>query len=382
MRHLLTCSLLDKQRLIHNVKILCLVFAAVLLSSCAQMAPPVPPSLELPKLVNDLKAVRKGDKVYLRWTSPTKTTDGESIDHLGKTIICRNLTESSTQCEKVGEVQPLRNPKPTPDVNSSTVNQANYVDTLPIDIQQDSTRILSYSVSVENDSGRSAGLSNRVQIPAALTLPAPGDFTAQATADGIALHWNAVLPPPEFHGFYRIYRQQEGVATSVVAGELPVDSASTQFVDHGFEWGKTYSYRIAVVTEVSAGMHPCGNPPQDCASVFFVEGDDSPTLKVFANDVFPPSVPSGLQAVFSGEGQKPFVDLLWAPDTEGDLAGYNVYRREEGGAAAKLNSELIKTSAYRDFEVQPGKKYFYLVTALDVRGNESGPSEEASEQVP
>ena len=365
-----------------KAQIVCLMSTAVLFSSCAQMAPPVPPSLELPKVVSDLKAVRKGDKVYLRWTAPTQTTDGESVDHLGATRICRSMDGSSAQCEKVGEVLPGQNPKPSTNAKPSAANEANYIDTISDDLQQDSKKIFSYSVSVENESGRSAGLSNRVQIPAALTLLAPADFKAQPTADGIVLSWTPVASPAEFHGSYRIYRQQEGTATSVVAGELPMDPASTQFVDHGFEWGKTYSYRITVVTEVAGGMHACGNPPKDCASVFLVEGDDSPTAKVFANDVFAPAVPSGLQAVYSGEGQKSFIDLLWAPDSEGDLAGYNVYRREDGGTASKLNSEPVKPSAYRDFAVQPGKKYFYLVTAVDLRGNESAPSEESSEQVP
>jgi len=346
------------------------------------MGPPVPPSLELPKVVGDLKAVRKGDKVHLRWTQPTQTTDGESVDHLGKTQICRNLDSNSSQCEKVGEASPAQDSKASPTNAKPAANEVNYIDTLPPDLQQESKKILNYAVSVENESGRSAGLSNRIQIPAALTLPAPTDFKAKATADGMALSWIAVTPPPDFHGSYRIYRQQEGSATSLVAGELPMDPASTQFVDHGFEWGKTYFYRITVVTEVAGGMYACGNPPKDCASVFLVEGDDSPTVKVFANDVFPPAVPSSLQAVYSGEGQKPFIDLLWAPDSEGDLAGYNVYRREDGGAPFKVNSEPVKTSAYRDFAVLPGKKYFYLITAVDLRGNESGRSEEASEQVP
>src|SRR5262249_20392278 len=112
------------------------------------------------------------------------------------------------------------------------------------------------------------------------------------------------------------------------------------------------------------------------------EGDDSPTVKVFADDVFPPGVPAGLQAVFSGVGQQPFVDLIWTPGTEGDLSGYNIYRHEEGGQAIRINAELVKTQAYKDDSVQPGKKYFYSVSAVDVRGNESGRSEEASEQVP
>ncbi len=361
----------------HRAKLVCVFFVSVLLASCAQMAPPVPPSLELPKAVVDLKAVRKGDKVYLRWTVPTKTTDGENLDGLGKTRVCRSLDRSTAQCEKIGDVA-----SKALATTASAAKEENYVDTLPADIQQDPKKVLSYAVSVENESGRSAGLSNRVQIPAAPTLPAPIDFTAKASAEGMVLRWTPVSVPAEFHGSYRIYRQQEGITASVVAGELPLDPASTQFVDHGFEWGKTYSYRVTVVTEVAGGMHGCGDPPKDCASIFLVEGDDSPVAKVFANDVFPPAVPSSLQAVYSGEGQKPFVDLLWAPDTEGDLAGYNVYRREGGATAGKLNSEPVKPSAYRDFAVQPGKQYFYFVTAVDLRGNESGHSEEASEQVP
>jgi fibronectin type 3 domain-containing protein len=114
-----------------------------------------------------------------------------------------------------------------------------------------------------------------------------------------------------------------------------------------------------------------------------VEGDDSPAQRVFANDVYPPAVPSGLQAVFSGPGQPLFVDLLWAPGTDADLAGYNIYRREQGGGeAVKLNSQLVSTPAYRDASVESGKTYWYSVSAVDLRGNESARSPEASEQIP
>jgi len=113
-----------------------------------------------------------------------------------------------------------------------------------------------------------------------------------------------------------------------------------------------------------------------------VEGDDSPAQRVFTNDVFPPGVPSGLQAVFSGAGQEPFVDLIWAPDTDADLAGYNVYRREGDGQLGKINSELVKAPAFRDQNVAAGKTYVYSVSAVDLRGNESAHSEEATEAVP
>jgi fibronectin type 3 domain-containing protein len=81
-------------------------------------------------------------------------------------------------------------------------------------------------------------------------------------------------------------------------------------------------------------------------------------------------------------GQAPFVDVVWSPDTEADLAGYNIFRHQENQPPVKLNSEPVKTPSYRDSQVQGGKKYYYSVSAIDERNNESAKSEEASEQVP
>jgi len=89
-----------------------------------------------------------------------------------------------------------------------------------------------------------------------------------------------------------------------------------------------------------------------------------------------------LQAVYSGNHQQNFIDLTWAPNTEGDLAGYNVYRREDGGTFKRINSDLLKTPVFRDPEVTPGRQYFYSVTAVDFRNNESAKSEEAHEAIP
>jgi fibronectin type 3 domain-containing protein len=111
-------------------------------------------------------------------------------------------------------------------------------------------------------------------------------------------------------------------------------------------------------------------------------GEPSAEVKIHTKDVFPPAAPTGLQAVASGVGQQPFVDLTWAPNTEPDLAGYNVYRHEAGAAPEKINSELLKTPAYRDTTAAAGHKHFYAVTAVDLRGNESAKSEEASESLP
>ena len=94
-------------------------------------------------------------------------------------------------------------------------------------------------------------------------------------------------------------------------------------------------------------------------------------------------MPAGLEAVYTPVSQQAgFIDLTWAPDTEADLAGYDIYRHEQGAEPVKISSEPVKTPAFRDRNVVTGHKYFYSVSAVDLRGNESGKSGEASEAVP
>jgi hypothetical protein len=172
-----------------------------------------------------------------------------------------------------------------------------------------------------------------------------------------------------------------------------VTCPDNRYEDQTIEWQKPYEYRISVVSQVDLQpkVHPCPASPHgssesakgiECVDVASVEGDDSPAQKVFTKDVYPPAVPSGLEAVFSGPGQPPFIDLLWAPDSDADLAGYNVYRWEGDGKPDRINSELVKTPAFRDSNVAAGKTYKYSVSAVDEWGNESAHSEQASESIP
>lgn len=352
----------------------------VVLAGCGVPGVPKPPSLDLPQPVTDLRAVRKGDNVYLAWTVPAESTDHERIRHLGVTRICRSLNAEVRDCAnpaaQAAVLLPLVHSGEAKKQPATKV-QASYTDSLPRTLlSQSPVAQISYAVSVQNENGRSAGLSNVVWVPGAVSLPPPLDFGAQVTAEGVILSWTGMAHPPETTGLrriYRVYRREENTNADMVAGELPLGALrSYVLLDHSFEWEKTYSYRATVVTLIRQDRKP--------ESQF--EGDDTPAVRVFAHDVFPPAVPSGLQAVFSGAGQPPFIDLIWAPDTDPDLAGYNIFRHESGGEAAKINSEPVKTPAFRDTNVASGHTYFYSVSAVDVRGNESARSEEASEAVP
>jgi hypothetical protein len=47
-----------------------------------------------------------------------------------------------------------------------------------------------------------------------------------------------------------------------------------------------------------------------------------------------------------------------------------------------VSAAPLKAPAWRDNDVQPGKTYYYTVAAIDVRGNQSVPSDPAEETVP
>ncbi len=351
--------------------------APLMFAACATVGPPQPPSLELPKPPSDLRAVRKGDQVTLTWTIPTVTTDRQTVRILGATRICRGLESELPQCgTPVGQVaaQALPKANSSPKQKSKQKISGSYSDTLPAQIESDDpSGLITYAIEVLNTDGRGAGISNQVRVPLIRTLPPPHDFSGRVTSRGVVLTWSNNLPPTvaaaPVHYLYRIYRQQEGSAQRTLAGEVPPGGDTLTLTDANIEWQKTYEYRAETVTEIATENTQ-------------VESADSAEVKVFADDIFPPAVPSGLQAVFSGPGQQAFIDLIWAPVTDVDLDGYNVYRHEDGAAPVKVNAALVKTPAYRDMAVVSGKNYFYSVSAVDVRENESARSEETSEIVP
>jgi len=352
-----------------SCKFLAVAGACLLLAGCAQTGPPLPPSLELPRPPADLRATRKGNTVTLVWSEPIRTTDRQSVRYLGPTQICRAFAADVAACgTPIGEVAAQ------PASGSATPASRTFVDTLPAALlEQNAAADITYAVEVLNRDRRGAGISNRVAIAAVPTLPPPADFHAELTGSGVVFTWTGRddQPPAGVQFRYRIYRR-DGTGKETLAAEVPSGAISPLHAeDSGFEWEKTYRYRL---TSVSIVARPGGDAQ--------VEGDDTAAIEIVAHDVFPPAVPSGLQAVYSGEGQKPFIDLIWAPVTDADLAGYNVYRHEANVAPIRINSEPVKTPSYRDAAVTAGRSYVYAVSAVDVRGNESARSEEAGESAP
>jgi hypothetical protein len=346
------------------------ILALSALVGCGVPGAPLPPSAEIPRFVGDLKAQRKGATVTLTWTTPTETSDGELIRKPGKMLVQRALSsgQADLQFQTISEL-----PLP-PTLNEGRGEQATAKDTLTDALRAGGAEFAVYSILAQGRNGKSFGLPNRVSVPLRQSLPPPKNVSAGLVPMGVMLKWEEDQPqaansPLETQQF-KVMRRAQGSNEAVLVKQVNA-SASGDLVDNTIEWEKSYQYWITPITLWQDEKHKG-----------VIEGDDSAIVEIFAHDSFPPAAPSGLQAVFSAMPQNSFIDLTWTANTEPDLAGYNVYRHSGNDPPVKINSDLVKTPRFPDPGIQPGVKYFYSVTAVDLRGNESGRSEETSETVP
>ncbi|HJX84046.1 MAG TPA: fibronectin type III domain-containing protein [Candidatus Angelobacter sp.] len=353
---------------------LLIAILAALLTSCASPGAPLPPSLNIPNAVDNLRADRKGETVTLSWTQPGQTTDGARVSKPGKMVV-RRATSDNSAGSTVREMplQPVSKSDSPP----------------PLTVQDSLAAVLNssavpdfviYSVDTPNNSGKTAGESNQVSVPLVSVLPTPESVQATTVAQGVSISWKQPRTPQNrthltARFVYRIMRLREGPGQQpAMVKQLDAGNEAMLFIDADIEWEKHYQYWITPVTIwENQGTGAKGEVP----------GDDSPRVPVTTRDVFPPAAPASLQAVFSSNQKQTFIDLAWTPNNESDLAGYNVYRRAaDEQQFKKLNTELVKTSAFRDTAVRPGMQYFYAVSAVDLRSNESPKSAETSETVP
>jgi len=77
------------------------------------------------------------------------------------------------------------------------------------------------------------------------------------------------------------------------------------------------------------------------------------------------------------------VQLSWKASHSKHLAGYNVYRgTRSGGPYKKINGSLDPSTDYTDLHVVAGYKYYYVATAVNLKGRESKYSKQVEAVIP
>jgi len=353
------------------------VAAALVLAGCGTPGAPMPPSLKLPDPVADLTAVRTGNQVALTWTMPKKNTDKLLLKGNVTVRVCRK--EGAGSCAAAGA-----------DLQLAPGADGAFTESLPAALSAGSPRPLSYFVELKNRNVRSAGLSNAAVVLAG-EAPAPvAGLAAEVRKQGVALRWTALDMTAQKSSPVAIrlrrtlltpqpVKPKQGLMTpppEPLEQSLLIESGvhAGRALDKNIRFGQTYEYRPQRVARVTVD-----------GRTLELAGELSAPVRVEALDLFPPAVPTGLAAVATaGEnGAEAAIDLIWQPDTEADLAGYAVYRREGDGPWKRISpAQPLVPPGFHDAHVLPGHTYHYAVSAIDQGSHESARSAETEETVP
>jgi hypothetical protein len=350
--------------------------AALVLAGCGLPGAPLPPTLNLPNRVTDLSAARAGDRVSLHWTMPTHNTDKMLLTNGVDVSVCRKESAAG-DCVTAGTLQ----------LAPGAI--AAFTEDLPASLAEGPSHPLIYFVELKNNRGRSAGLSNGATVLAGKAPPALTGLTAEMAKDGVILRWKPLAAAQE-HSTTAVRLQRTLITPAVVKPKeglltpspepaaqnllIPAGVAPGRALDKDIRFGETYEYRAQRVTRSTVGDE-----------TLELAGALSAPVRIHAVNVFPPAVPTALVAVATpAENGSPLsIDLSWQPDAEADVAGYVVYRREEGTAWQRISpAQPVVGPAFRDEQVEPGHTYDYAVSAVGHDGLESARSAEAQERVP
>lgn len=305
---------------------------ATLAASCGYVGDPLPPALNIPQPVQDLRLQQVESKLTVAFTIPPKTTENLPIAELGgvELRVGRNPESGWNQdaWAATAQVVTVEAAKPGPAEAE-------------LDVREFAGQEIVAAVRLANKKGRTSAWSNLVTLKIETPVVTP-DFTADSHPAGAVVRWTGHA------GAVLVYRDD------ALLGE----GTGGEYVDRRAELGKSYKYEIQ-------------------ARGAKAQGKRSRPVSVTVEDRFAPGAPAGLSAI-AGAGT---VELTWNPNPEPDILGYSVLRAGADGKFAVV-APFVDAPAYTDSKIERGARYRYQVTAIDLRKNQSPTSQEVEITVP
>ena len=363
-----------RQLIARQLLLLVAVSVLSLAPTCGKRKPPLPPIERIPQRTEFLTGAQRGNHVILSWPAPRRNAGEGSVQSIRRVDVYRvaerpnsplSLTEEEfgARATLVGSV--------TYDEIKSAGENLTYTD--PLELAGVPAR-LRYAVRYVNAAGERAAFSNFfIMEPAAKVAEPPTSVQEEESEAAITINWEA--PKTNIDGStpvnllgYNVYR---ATASQPEVSQKPINQdliATTKYQDRSFKFGLRYTY---VVRTVSLGTE--GRP---------VESLDSNSVKAAPVDIYAPSAPGQISPAAS-LGR---ISLFWPANPEADVAGYTIWRSTDPNLPkdrwTKLTPALYTRTTFTDENVEAARTYYYFITATDVSGNVSQPSEVVSETVP
>ena len=310
---------------------------AVVLTGCGYVGNPLPPAVNIPLPVKDVKAVQVGDKMIVEFTQPLETTEGLKIKRLGG--VDARVGKNQTP---FGAAAWSENAKPVAAALSDTGAVR-----LEVPVKDWVGQDVVIGVRTTNLKGKPSAWSNFASLHVAAPPEIPVGLKAESDPSGARLTWTGSSPS------YRVFRRLPDDKEGAQIGE-PTEAS---FRDETAEYDKKYVYWVVAVDG--------GARSAESAVITFTPKDE-----------FAPAAPKALTAIIGPVS----VELAWESNTESDLRAYRVYR-SVGGAALELLAE-VGSPAFSDKKPVAGKKHGYVVSAVDKHSNESAKSTAVEVEVP
>lgn len=348
-----------------------LAIGVTVLGSCGKKGPLQPPLIRIPQPVADFVLTQRGERFILSWKNPTAYIDGHPLGEVAEIevwLMVREPGQGMSERVSLDEFEERatlveripREKFPFLRAGGEVLEGLSFV--FSPEKEEGDGRIYTFGLKAKDVSRRSSAFSELLSIKKEVLPSPPQEVRAQVFEDHVELTWEAPLhntdlsAPPRIAG-YHVYRAEEKKPSRRLTAS-PIQLMAYQ--DNDISFDKTYLYSIRAVASVGGS---------------FLESDDSEPVEVRVSDAFPPTPPLGLTAV-AGAG---YVALSWQANSETDLAGYKVWRREAGQKAFRLLASVsLEENTFLDRTVEKNKGYDYAITALDRSGNESARSEAVS----
>jgi hypothetical protein len=343
--------------------------------SCGKKGDLLPPLIRFPQPAEDVEVVQKADQIVLSWRNPVAYEDGSTLSIIEKIEIwileemaAEETDSAETPVEGFEQTAKLLATIPGDRIlelsDQEGFEQGMMFYSYDLSGKESLSKKYTFGIRVKDKKRYSRFSVSMPLKPMVLPLP-PSEVKLLVSPDKIEITWS---PPQENrdHSFpanvkgYNIYRS-EGEENPL---RLNADLIKQEkYEDKNFLFEQEYTY---VVRASATDKSP------------YLESEDSEKTAIVPEDTFAPEPPEGLISV---AGQD-VLAISWDANTEEDLEGYRVWRREEGETEFRLLTQgPIRNNAYNDRQVEKGKEYAYAVTALDFSGNESQRSKTVSDRI-